>query len=56
MIMEHLQRYQEKNTFLEEKLSEIENIVYILKEQEEVAKKTEESIRRETYPSNNKPT
>ena len=45
MLMEQLQRYQEKNTMLEEKLSETEKIVIILKAQVEVAKNIEETLK-----------
>jgi hypothetical protein len=38
-LMEQLQRYQENNTLLEDILSETKNIVIILKEKVEVAKK-----------------
>jgi hypothetical protein len=45
MLMEQLQRYQENNTLLEEKLSEIGKDCHFLKEQVEVDKKTKETLK-----------
>jgi hypothetical protein len=45
MLMVQLQRYQEKNTLLEHKLSETEKTVIFLNSQVEVAKKTKETLK-----------
>lgn len=50
--MEKLQRYQENNTLIEEKLSEIEKIVIFLKAQVEVAEKNEETLKNKLEDKN----
>jgi hypothetical protein len=47
ILVEQLQRYQENNTLPEEKLSDIENIVIILKAQVEVTKNIEQTLKNE---------